>query len=140
MAAGWSVILESEVPGAACAEGTGKSLLYFHRHIGDLAERLNLTPLSAFFSRSREDILAYLRDAGVERDPETVPDEKWSDPGEGLATVRGVLDALRADPSDVPEPAKIIADLEEIERALTVAAEAGVRFHLGRELPKHERE
>ena len=38
MAAGWTVVLESEVPGADCPEGAGKSLLYFHRQIDDLAE------------------------------------------------------------------------------------------------------
>jgi hypothetical protein len=140
MAAGWSVILEGEVPGIAPAAGSGKSLLYFQRQIDDLAKRLKLSPLSGFFSRSRADILAYLQDAGVERDPESVPDEQWFDPADGLATVRGLLDSLREDPTSVPDPVKIIADLEQIESALVGAAESGVRFHLGRQLAQPERE
>src|SRR5205823_8538515 len=59
MAGGWSVILESSESGAQVAAGAGKSLLYYQRHIDDLATRLGLTRLSDFFSRSRADILAY---------------------------------------------------------------------------------
>ena len=138
MAAGWSVILEqgeSEI-----ALGAGKSLFYYHRHIDDLAERLGLTPLSDFFSRSRADILAYLRDAGVERDPETIPDEEWFEAAEGLATVQGLLAHLRDEPASVPEPGKVVADLEVVERALRAAVETGMRFHLGRALSLPERE
>ena len=102
--------------------------------------RLGLATLSDLFSRSRADILAYLQDAGVVRDPETVPDVTWHDPADGLATVRGLLDSLRTDPTPVPDAAKVIADLEAIERSLSLAADAGVRFHLGRKLSLPERE
>ena len=140
MAAGWSVVLESDLVGAAVPAGAGKSLLYFHRQIDAVAERLGVSPLSGFFSRDPRAIVDYLRQQGVEPDMDALPDEEWYEPAEGLATVRGLLAHLRIEPDDVPEPVRIIADLEEIERALAAAAESGVRFHLGRELPIHEPE
>lgn len=137
MAAGWSVILEREVA-IATNPSAGRSLLYYQRQIDELALRLDLPPLSSFFSRSPHDIAAYLRNQGVEPDLDALPDEEWYEPTEGLTTVRGLLAALADDPTAAPESHKIIADLEVIERALTVAAEQDVRFHLGRELPQHE--
>jgi len=133
MAAGWTVILEEGRAAASDARG-GKALLYYQRQIDNLASDLGLTALSTFFSRDPRAIADYLRDQGVEPDMDELPDEEWFEPEDGLATIRGLLAALRDDPSAAPEPTKIIADLEGIERALESAG--GVRFHLGRELAK----
>ncbi len=134
MAAGWTVIYESAIASPTLGATAGKSLLYYHHQIDELARRLGLTPLSGFFSRDPQSILRYMRDLGVEAHPASLPEEEWFDPADGLNTVRGLLVQLRIDASDVPEPARVIADLEVVERALVVAADQGVRFHLGREL------
>src|SRR5262245_57532357 len=112
MAAGWSVVLEHQAA-AADAKG-GKALLYYHRQIDDLAERLGLEPRSSFFSRDPQAIAEYLRGLGAEPDLEALPAEEWFDAAEGLTTVRGLLAHLREAPNDVPEPARIIADLEVV--------------------------
>ncbi len=135
MASGWRVMLQQELPGEAAIADTGKALLYFHRQIDDLAERLELVPLSRFFSRSPHDIAAYLRTQGVEPNLDDLPEEEWHDPADGLRTARGLLEALRVSPKSVPQPEKIVADLEEIERILIPAEREDIRFHLGRELP-----
>jgi hypothetical protein len=138
MAAGWSVVLEERT--ADKDVKGGKALLYYHRQIDDLAERLGLTALSHFFSRDPQTIAAYMRSLGIEPDLDTLPDEEWFDAAEGLATVRGLLAHLRDEPNGVPEPSKIIADLEVVVAALAAAEQAGSRFHLGRELSPPERE
>jgi hypothetical protein len=128
-------VLQQEVAGVEPGSG-GKALLYYHRQIDDLAERLELIAPSRFFSRSPGDIAEYLRSQGFERSLDELPEEEWFDPADGLRSVRGILEELRISPSAAPEPNRIIADLEEIERALVLAEAQGIRFHLGRELPK----
>jgi hypothetical protein len=136
MAAGWSVVLENR-SAAVDAKG-GKALLYYHRQIDELAERLGLEPLSHFFSRDPQAIAAYMRSLGVEPNMDALPEEEWFDAAEGLATVRGLLAHLREEPNDVPEPGRIIADLEIVVVALAAAEQTGSRFHLGRELTPPE--
>lgn len=137
MAAGWSVVLENATVGEAKG---GKALLYYQRQIDELAERLGLEPLSHFFSRDPQAIAAYLRGLGAEPDMDALPDEEWFEPAEGLATVQALLAHLQNEPNDVPEPGRIIADLEVVAAALMAAQDAGSRFHLGRELAPPERD
>jgi hypothetical protein len=127
--------LEQEIAGVEPGGG-GKALLYYHRQIDELAERLDLIPPSRFFSRSPGDIAEYLRNQGFERSLDELPEEEWFDPADALRSVRGLLEALRSTPAAAPEPARIVADLEQIEQALVLAEARGIRFHLGRELPK----
>ncbi len=136
MSKGWSVILEREVVGMTEPTAAGRSLLYYQRQIDELAEKLGVSPLSGFFSRDPNEILEYLRREGFEPDPDQIPEEEWFEAGEGLATVVGLLSQLRSDAMGLPEPTKIIADLEQVERALALAVQNAVRFHLGRELPE----
>jgi hypothetical protein len=135
MAGGWYVLLERDVPGLDISADGGKSLLYFHRQIDDLSARLQLPPISGFFRPDRAGVLAYLQEQGVEPDPDALPDEDWFEPEDGLDTVRGLLDQLRADPTSAPSGEKLIGELEEIERILGAAEREGVRFRLSRKLP-----
>jgi hypothetical protein len=135
MASGWRVVLQQELPGELAAADTGKALLYYQRQIDELAERLELLPLSRFFSRSPHDIAAYLRTQGVEPNLDDLPEEVWHDAADGLRTVRALLTALGQGPGSLPQPEKIVADLRVVERILVVAEREAIRFHLGRELP-----
>src|SRR5437870_1715057 len=132
MAGGWYVLLQRELADLEVSTGGGRALLYFHRQIDDLAMRLGLAPLSGFFRPDRAGVLEYLRGQGVEPDPESLPDEDWFEPSEGLATIRGLLAHLRGDVQAVPSGEKVIGDLEEIERVLDPAERDGVRFRLSR--------
>ena len=135
MAGGWYVLLERELPGVEPATESGRALLYYQRHVDELAEQLELPLLSGFFCPERAELLAYLRDQGVTPDDHALPEEDWFDAAAGLATVRGLLDRLREEPGDMPQAAKIIADLAELERVLVPAERHGVSFHLARKLP-----
>ncbi len=136
MSHGWRVVLQQETAGVEVSAEAGRSLLYYHRQIDELAEQLELAALSRFFSRSPADVAEYLRSQGFERNVDELPEEEWFDPADGLRTIRGLLEHLRVTPSAAPQSDKIIADLEEIERTLIVAEAGAVPFHLGRELPK----
>jgi|DewCreStandDraft_4_1066084.scaffolds.fasta_scaffold123532_2 hypothetical protein len=140
MASGWTVVYEIDVGAPRLGSAAGKSLLYYHHQIDELARQLGLVPLSAFFSRDPGDILRYMREMGVEPDPANLPDEEWFEPTEGLATVRGLLVHLQTHTTDLPEPARIVADLQLVEQSLLLAIDHGVRFHLGRQLEIPERE
>ena len=94
-----------------------------------------MTPLSAFFRPDRAAVAAFLRSQGVEPDEDSLPEEDWFEAYDGLLTVRGLLERLREDATAVPQGEKVLADLEEIERALVPAEIAGVRFRLTRILP-----
>ena len=135
MAGGWHVLLESDLPGVEISADTGKALLYYHHQIDELAAELGVAPLSGFFRPDRAGVAAFLRSQGVESDDDALPDEDWFEAFDGLVTVRGLLERLREDASAVPQGEKVIADLEEIERALVPAEIAGVRFRLTRNLP-----
>jgi hypothetical protein len=135
MSAGWHVRLERELAEVERSADSGKALLYFHHQIDDLASGLGLQPLSGFFCPDKEEVVAYLRDQGVNPDDDAIPDPEWFDASDGLATVRGLLARLRDDPTSVPQGEKVISDLEDLERALVPAELHGVRFHLTRKLP-----
>jgi hypothetical protein len=139
MASGWTVVYESDIGVPRPHAAAGKSLLYYHHQIDQVALRLGLAPLSAFFSRDPQEIMRYMRDMGVEPDPANLPEEEWFEPTDGLNTVRGLLEQLRMDCGNLPEASRIIADLEMIEQSLLPALERGVRFHLGRQLEVPER-
>ena len=135
MAGGWHVLLESDLPGVHPSPDAGKALLYYHHQIDDLASELGVTPLSAFFRPDRAGVAAFLRSQGVEPDEDALPEEDWFEAYEGLLTVRALLERLRENAAVVPQGEKVVADLEEVERALVPAEVAGVRFRLTRVLP-----
>jgi|GEM_PF-1894766 len=138
MAAGWQVLLEEETPGIEIAGGRGVALLYQQRQIDLLAERLGVTPLSRFFSRSPVEVAEYLSQQGLNPDEYDLPEEEWFSAEDGLATVRALLEALSAAPQLVPQGDKVIADLDDAERILALAALHGVRFHFDRKLAPPE--
>ncbi len=58
---------------------------------------------------------------------------EWFSPAEGLQTVRGLLDAVRAVPPTgkrLKDAETVVHDLEELARCLEVAEEKGARFRL----------
>jgi hypothetical protein len=135
MAGGWHVLLESDIPGVEVNADAGKALLYYQHQIDSLADDLGLPPLSGFFRPDRAGVAAFLLSQGVEPDEDALPEEEWFEPDDGLVTVRGLLKRLRDDASAVPQGDKVIADLEEIERALVPAEKNAIRFRLTRILP-----
>ncbi|HEV3146236.1 MAG TPA: hypothetical protein VGZ47_20280 [Gemmataceae bacterium] len=138
MAGGWHVRLERDLPGVEISTSSGVTLLYLQRQIDELAERLELRPLSRFFSTNPEAVSAYLAEQGLDPAQYDLPDEEWFEAAEGLEAVRGLLDAIRAEPTSIPKSDRILADLEAIEHVLAAAVLQDVRFHLARNLTSPE--
>src|SRR5262245_56249637 len=138
MAGGWHVRLERDVPGVETSSDSGLMLLYLQRQIDELAERHRLRKLSAFFSADPAAVSAYLAEQGLDPSQYDLPDEEWHEATEGLETVRGLLDAIRAKPDAVPKGERVLAELEAVEQALAAAAVQDVRFHLARRLTPPE--
>jgi hypothetical protein len=134
MAGGWQVLFENSIDGVEPTPGSGVALLYQQRLIDELATKLDVTPLSKFFSRSPDEVAEYLHQQGLDPAKFDLPEEEWFEPDEGLTTVQALLAQLRAEPGSVPQYDKVVRDLEESERLLNVAMLHDVRFHLARTL------
>ncbi|HEY1380853.1 MAG TPA: hypothetical protein VGF55_28890 [Gemmataceae bacterium] len=136
MGAGWYVALEEEVPGVGGAlPHTGKALLFAQHHLEEIARRLGLPPLKAFFSSDPAAIAAYLHEQGIEADPEELAAEEWHDPADALPTVRRLMESLKDPPVGLGQVERVRADLAAMEAVLVAADEAGVRFHIATGLP-----
>src|SRR6516165_3626954 len=107
MAGGWHVRLQHDLPGVEISTRSGVTLLYLQHQIDELAQRLDLRPLSRFFSTNPESVSAYLAEQGLNPADFDLPDEEWHDAAEGLETVRGLLVAIRAEPESIPKSDKI---------------------------------
>ncbi len=141
MGAGWYVALERELPGVSGSlPHTGKALLFAQHHLEEIARRLRLPPLKTFFSSDPAAVAAYLREQGVESDPDDLTDEDWFDPAEALPTIRQLLESLGEPPLGLGQIERVRADLAAMETILIAAEEAGVRFHVATALPDLKRD
>jgi hypothetical protein len=103
-------------------------------HLDQLAQRAGVRPLMEFFSPDPAELGALLDEEGLDlpaADPST---ERWFSAADGLASVRGLLSLLTADPSAVPDGPALIDDLREFESVLDRLASEGVRWHLAIDL------
>ena|SRR5438876_2383508 len=136
MGSGWYVALEREVVGVGgVLPHTGKALLFAQHHLEEIARELDLPPLKAFFSSDPIALTAYLREQGIEANPEELSAEEWFDPADALPTVRALLERLHEPPVGLGQVEKVRADLTAMAEILAVAAERGVRFHIATGLP-----
>lgn len=114
--------------------------------LDDLADELNLIPLTEFMSLEAELIGLDSQwdeeqgdedfeegEEGIESISDIMEDEdaleEWFEPSEGLTTVRGLIKALTEDPSSVPESGNILEELAILEKALISASEKKWRWN-----------
>ncbi len=136
MGAGWYVALEQEVPGVGgVLPHNGKALLFAQHHLEEIARRLELPPLKAFFSSDPTAVAAYLREQGIEADADELAAEEWYDAADALPTVRQLLAALAEPPVGLGQVERVRADLAAMEAVLVSAEGLGVRFHIATGLP-----
>jgi hypothetical protein len=122
------IVLERPIPSFAHSVN-GKALGRAGKLLDVLAEKAGTKPLMKFFSVSPEEISEFAADHTVETENATrFSSEQWFRADEGLATIRGLKEAARNEKIEHLE--KILADLDEFERALEIAKEHGVGWHL----------
>src|SRR5688500_15230741 len=83
MGAGWYIALEREIPGVGgTLPHVGRALLFAQHHLEEFARDAGLPPLKEFFSSDPAAVAAYLREQGIDADPDELTDEAWFDPAD----------------------------------------------------------
>ena len=125
------IVVEGEDPGYDIFVN-GRSLARNEDALERLALRLGVRPLIEFFSAD-ENSMSLLIEEGA-GNPELIkrlPPPQWYAPGDGLATVEALLDALREEPQQLgSEGVEVVAELQEYAQVLRRARDAGDRWHL----------
>jgi hypothetical protein len=135
MGMGWHVALNGVVAATAAIRVDGKALIHRQHDLDELAEQLNLPPLTDFVSVDPTAVAAFLQQQGLDPDDYPIPEEAWFAPGDALPTVEGLLAHLRAQPDAVLDAHRIVRDLAAIAEILRAAAAAQVEFHLVSDMP-----
>lgn len=101
--------------------------------LSGIAKRLGVTSLMEFFSADKDVVRGILDEEEIQASEilRTLPDEQWFSPSAGLQTVRALIEAVREKPLKTVPTDKVLADLEEFERALASLEMKGHRWHLG---------
>ena len=131
MAASLYIVVEGEDPGFDIFVN-GHALARNEDALEQLAERLKVSPLLAFFSADENSIALLLDQGGGRQDPGCVlPRPQWFEASEGLLTVRVLMDFLIASPTALgSETLPVLKELHAYERVLRKAAERNLRWHL----------
>ncbi|MGI4830482.1 MAG: hypothetical protein ACRYFU_20125 [Janthinobacterium lividum] len=131
MAASMYVVVEGDDPGFDIYVN-GRALARQEAGVERLAHTLGVQPLLEFFSAD-ENSMALLIEEGA-GNPELLhrlPPPQWFKPEDGLATVRGLIEALEQEPRRLgKEGVTVLSELFEYERVLRKTADRGLRWHL----------
>ena len=131
MAASMYIVVEGEDPGYDIFVN-GRSLARHEDALERLALHLGLRPLIEFFSADENSMSLLIEEGAGNPDLiKRLPPPQWYSPGDGLATVEALLEALRDEPHQLgTEGPEVVAELDEYARVLRKAARAGDRWHL----------
>ena len=123
------IVLEKQIPGFD-HRVDGKALGHAGELLDALAEKAGIKPLMKFFSASPAEISEFADGHGVQRQNygARFPSEQWFAAEEGLMSIRGLRDAARNEKIENLE--RILVDLDEFERVLTMAKHNEVAWHL----------
>jgi hypothetical protein len=131
MAASMYIVVEGDDPGYNIYVN-GRMLARHESAVERLAERLGVRPLLEFFSAD-ENSMALLIEEGA-GNPDLLnrlPPPQWYPPEDGLRTIRALVDALAANPEQIPaDGEELLGELREYEAVLRRTAERGLRWHL----------
>ena len=125
------IVVEGEDPGYDIFVN-GRALARHEDALERLALQLGVRPLIEFFSADENSMSLLIEEGG--RNPELIrrlPPPQWYAAGDGLATVRALIAALKDDPQQLgTEGPQVLGELEEYERVLEKTMRAGLRWHL----------
>ena len=131
MAASMYIVVKGEDPGFDIYVN-GRALARQEAGIERLAHTLGVRPLLDFFSADENSMALLIEEGAGNPDLLTqLPPPQWFQPEEGLATVRGLIEALEQEPRRLgKESAAVLSELMEYERVLRKTADRGLRWHL----------
>jgi hypothetical protein len=125
------IVVEGEDPGYDIFVN-GHALARNEDALEKLAVRLGVKPLLEFFSADQNSMALLLEEgAGDPEWAKTLPPPQWFAPGDGLATVRALLDYLKDTPGILgSETEPIINELLEYSRVLEKTVRHNLRWQL----------
>ena len=110
----------------------GRALARHEDALERLALQLGAKPLIEFFSADENSMSLLIEEGGG--NPELIrrlPPPQWYAAGDGLATVRALIAALKDDPQQLgTEGPQVLGELAEYKRVLEKTMRAGLRWHL----------
>ena len=125
------IVVEGEDPGYDIFVN-GRALARHEDALERLALQSGVKPLIEFFSADENSMSLLIEEGGG--NPELIrklPPPQWYAPGDGLATVRTLIAALKDDPQQLgTEGPQVLGELEEYERVLEKTMRVGLRWHL----------
>ncbi len=125
------IVVEGEDPGFDIFVN-GRSLARHEDTLERLALRLGVRPLIEFFSADENSMSLLIEEgAGNLELLRKLPPPQWYAPGDGLATVRALLEALVEEPQLLGTDGEIVVgELREYASVLEMTAERGLRWHV----------
>jgi hypothetical protein len=126
------VTLEKELPEAQALYakgGTGKALAREGDKLDFAARCCHVPDLTSMRSESHAVLRAQLEAEGFDAAKMRLPPETWFEAGEGLKTVRALVEYVNKKLNDFKQPNPILRDLKAVEALLVAAEGVGVRFH-----------
>lgn len=110
----------------------GKAIAHLDEAVIEaLCRSADVPCLLDFISQNPEELQDFLDDEGIDTEEgQALPDEAWFTPAQGLLTVRGLLNYLRAHPGALDNSADIIEDLLEYEAVLIQLEARQIAWHL----------
>ena len=125
------IVVEGEDPGFDIFVN-GHALARNEDALEKRALRLGVKPLLEFFSADQNSMALLLEEgAGDPEWAKTLPPPQWFSPGDGLTTIRALLDSLRESPATLgSETSAVITELEEYERVLRKTLQRHLRWQL----------
>lgn len=120
-------VFESDLPEYDAGAIIGKALSRQLEQLDDIAEQLDVMPLSQMIDgRTMAEMTLGEDDDFVA----TLPPVQWHPASAGLATLRALLRHLEAHPDAVEDVSATSKDLRDIETVLEIAENRQIRFNL----------
>jgi hypothetical protein len=125
------IVVEGEDPGYDIFVN-GRALARHEDALERLALRLGVKPMIEFFSADENSMSLLIEEGAGNPDlMRRLPPPQWYSPGDGLATVRTLVDFLKDDPQQLgTEGPQVLVELREYARVLEKTVAAGLRWHL----------
>ena len=125
------IVVEGEDPGFDISVN-GRALARHEDALEGVALRLGVKPLIEFFSADENSMSLLIEEGAGNPDlMRRLPAPQWYAAGDGLATVKALVAALRDDPQQLgTEGPQVLSELQEYERVLEKTMQAALRWHL----------
>ena len=131
MAASMYIVVEGEDPGFDTFVN-GRSLARNEDALERLAFRLGVRPLIEFFSADENSMSLLIEEGAGNQDlMRRLPPPQWYSPGDGLRTVRALVEALSDEPQQLgTEGEQVLSELLEYAQVLGKTRDRNMRWHL----------